>query len=176
MREGSAHDLNKYYDLLKSTSQRQQFQIYPKQFFIKMWEIFNPHDHIKIFLSEYERKLVSAQLILAFGDTVVNKMSVWSGNHADRKPNEALQWYSILWSKRHSYRYYNLEGIDQEAAQAILNNKPVPGTLKNSVTTFKLGFGGRIVQLPGVYEYIYNKALRQLYDQIVKGTSDFVSD
>ena len=45
---------------------------------------------------------------------------------ANQKPNEVLQWHSILWGKSHGYRYYNLEGIDQEAAHAKLNNEPIP--------------------------------------------------
>jgi len=164
VREGSVQDLDTFYNLLISTSQRQQFQIYPKQFFNSMWETLNPCGHIKLFLSEYEGIVISAQVILLFGDTAVNKMIAWSGQHAKLKPNEALMWYSIIWCKRHGYRYFNLEGIEQDASFAVLNKKPVPATLKFSVTSFKLGFGGRVVTLPGVYENIYSKALRKFYE------------
>ena len=167
VREGSLNDFNAFYKILKHTARRKQFEIYPIQYFIKMWEVLCPDNHIKIFLSEFRGKLISAQLLLIFGDTVINKMGVWSGKHSNLKPNEALLWYSILWSKKNGYHYFNLEGIDKKAAQAVLINEPIPDRLKYSFTTFKLGFGGQVKQLSDVYEYIYNNGIRKFYSHII---------
>lgn len=120
-------------------------------------------------MADCGQDIVSVQLAVAFGDTVVNKLSVWSGLHASRKPNEALQWYAVCWSKEHGYRYYDLEGIEPQAVGAIQRDEAAPESSLRSVTSFKLGFGGRVVELPGVYEHFCNRAMRVLYDEIVAG-------
>ena len=39
-------------------------------------------------------------------------------------------------------------------AQQILAGSPIPDDQVETVTRFKLGFGGAVVQRPGVYEYL----------------------
>ena len=165
--EGSEKDLDTYYNLLVATCKRQQFSIYPKKFFIKMWKVFEKNNHIKMFLLKYKGDTVGAQLVVAFGNTVINKLSVWSGEHANLKSNEALQWHTIQWSKSNYYKYYDLEGIDMDSANAILNNTPIPENLRQSVTSFKLGFGGKVVLLPGVFDHVYDQTMRLFYDNVL---------
>lgn len=164
VRKGTEKDLDTYYELFKVTSGRQQFRSIPKQYFEKMWEVLKPYGYIELFLAEYKKDVISAQLVVPFGNAVVNKLSVWSGRYANLKPNEALQWFAVCWSKGNGFRYYDLEGIDSQLAVAILHDEPVPETSKQSLSSFKLGFGGQIVLLPGVYDYIYKQEMRVLYD------------
>jgi lipid II:glycine glycyltransferase (peptidoglycan interpeptide bridge formation enzyme) len=167
VREGAARDLDMYCELVEATSRRQQFPIYPSRYFTEMWRVFEPQGQIKLFLAEHMGEVVSAQLAVGFGDTVVNKLSVWSGAQAARKPNEAVQWYAICWAKAHGYRYFDLEGIEPQAASAALRDEPIPSDLQQSVTSFKLGFGGKVLALPGVYDHIYDQSLRDFYDRIL---------
>ena len=176
IRSGAARDLERYYELVQNTSQRQRFSTYPEQYFRKMWEVFEPRGHIKLFLSEYLGKIVSGQLVIAFGNMVVNKLSVWSGEHGDLKPNESLQWHAICWGKENGYCYFDLEGIDFHAASAISRKEPIPEVLQQSVTSFKLGFGGRVVLLPGVYDHIYDRAMRLFYDKTLMKMEAFRMD
>lgn len=163
VREGTARDIESYYKLVQATASRQQFSIYSKRYFKKIWEVLEPHGQIKLFLSDYKGNVVSAQLVVVFRDTVVNKLSVWSGEFAKLKANEAVYWYAICWSKKHGYSYFDLEGINPNAARSILHNKPIPKALHQSVTSFKVGFGGNVMLLPGVYEHICNQELRLIY-------------
>ncbi len=163
IREGTENDLPTYYRMVVATSQRQGFAPHPEEYFKEMWRVFNPHGYFKLFLAEYEGEAVSAQLVIPFGDTVINKLSVWSGSHGDRRPNEALQWAAIQWAKANGYRYYDLEGIEREAAKAALHNDALPDEFKQTVTSYKLGFGGEVTLLPGVYTYLYNPVLRSAF-------------
>ena len=67
-----------------------------------------------------------------------------------------MHWTAIQWAKAAGYRYYNFEGIDADAARAQLAGAPLESDLLKSVTRFKLGFGGEVRLLPGVYDYVYN--------------------
>jgi len=166
VREGNEQDLPEYYRILTTTSQRQSFSIYPEYYFAEMWRVLSPHGYIKLFLAEFEGELVSAQLAVPFGDTVINKLSVWSGQHGSRRPNEALQWAAITWAKSQGYRFYDFEGIRPEAARAVLNQETIPEALKQTVTSFKLGFSDHVVFFPPAYDYVYNPLFRWFYTEI----------
>lgn len=172
VRDGDESDLVTYYKILASTGERQNFSPYPEKYFTEMWRILKPRGWIKLFLAEFENEVVSAQLAVPFGDTMINKLSVWSGQHGSRRPNEALQWAAITWAKSQGYRFYDFEGIKPAAARAVLRQEAIPESLKQSVTSFKLGFGGEVTIFPEAYDYVYNPLLRWAYTEIFPRLED----
>jgi lipid II:glycine glycyltransferase (peptidoglycan interpeptide bridge formation enzyme) len=166
VREGTEADLDTYYQILATTSKRKKFSPYPKAYFKAIWQVLRPYGYAQMFIAEYKGEVVSAQLAIPFGDTVINKMSVWNGRHGNRRPNEALQWAAITWAKAKGYRFYDFEGIKMAAARAVLNQEPIPDSVQQTVTSFKLGFGGQPVLFPAAYDYFYNPLLRWGHAQL----------
>jgi lipid II:glycine glycyltransferase (peptidoglycan interpeptide bridge formation enzyme) len=166
VREGTDDDVDTFYRLLTATGQRRQFSPYSKEYFLEMWRIFRPPGHIKLFLAEYEGEAVSAHWIILFGNRLISKQSGWSGRHAQRRPNEVLDWEVIKWAKAQDYHYYDFEGIDPVAARAILQDGSLPESFTQTPTSFKLKFGGQVVLLQGAYDYVYNPMLRWAYSEI----------
>jgi lipid II:glycine glycyltransferase (peptidoglycan interpeptide bridge formation enzyme) len=164
VREGTDDDLPTFYQLLAATCQRQGFSINSEAYYSEMRRILSPFGYFKLFLAEYQGEAVSAMLAIPFGDTVTYKRGGWSGHHGDRRPNEIMHWAALTWAKAHGYRYYNFDGIDPLAAGALLRGEPLPATLVDSVTRFKIGFGGQLTFMPGVYDYVYNPVLRCIYN------------
>lgn len=150
--EGNKKYLKDYYQLVKKTSKRKDFSQVSMEFLVQIWDVFSPQGFAKLFFSMYDGEIVSGQLVLVFGDTVINKLSAWSGKHANRKPNEALQWHIIKWAKENGYLWLDLNGINPNIAKNMLSNDCGLKIANKSFTSFKIGFGGRILQLPGVYE------------------------
>ena len=162
-RLGSVEEMAAFYAILRSTGERQDFSVNEEAYYLQTARIFGERDHFKLFVAEYEGEIVSAMFAIAFGDTVLFKRGGWSGKQGARRPNEVMHWTAIQWAKAAGYRYYNFEGIDPEAARAQLAGEPLDGDLVNSVTRFKLGFGGEVRLLPGVYDYVYNPVARWGY-------------
>lgn len=167
VREGGREDIHTLYQLNSSTSQRQDFIPFPESYFLQMWDIFEPYGYIKLLLSEYNHESVSALLLIPFGNTVIAKVLGWSGLHQERRPNEAVFWGAIRWSKEHGYRYFDFEGIDPDGARAVLSGQPLPEPLKRKPDFFKYGFGGKVTLYPGAYEMIPDPVIRWAYHQIL---------
>jgi len=165
-REGTLADLHTFYDLHISSSQRQHFLPYPFHYFETMGQVLEPHGYFKLLLTEYEGQAVSAFLLVPFHDTVIAKILGWSGMHREHRPNEALAWGAILWAKENGYRYFDFEGIDQDAAQYLLNGESLPESMHSSPNFFKYGFGGKIVLYPPAYDYLFSPPLRWIYNRI----------
>jgi hypothetical protein len=158
--------------MLKATATRQDFSPYPLHYFHAMWRLLEPTGNLKLFLALLGDEVVSGQLIVPFGDTVINKMSVWSGSHGSKRPNEVLQWHSIEWSKRNGYHYYDFEGIDERAAALVQKGEPIPDELKQTVTSFKLGFGGDAARFPPALYLVRNRYLRWGYETVFPRISE----
>jgi peptidoglycan pentaglycine glycine transferase (the first glycine) len=161
--EGTERDLDTFYDLYVATSRRQRFPVYPKDYYARMWQVFEAHGYIKLLLAKYEAETVSALLIVPFGNTVIAKILGWSGLYADRRPNEAVFWSSIEWASSHGYSCFDFEGIDPMGAKAVLKGESLPESLQHSPDFFKLGFGGQVVLYPEAYDRIHNPILRWAY-------------
>jgi lipid II:glycine glycyltransferase (peptidoglycan interpeptide bridge formation enzyme) len=167
-REGTDDDLATFYRLLGATSERQNFLPFSQQYFSKLWQLYRPPGYARLFLAEYNGEVVSAQLVLAFGDTVIAKNSGWSGRYGNLGPNHVLDWTTLEWAKAQGYRYYDLEGIDPSVARMILNGGSLTDELKrqHGPAFYKLGFGGEVTLLPDAYDYVYNPLLRWGYAAI----------
>lgn len=173
VREGHEEDLATYYQLLLTTSQRKGFDVFPEAYYRQMWVVLGSRGYLKLLIAEYGGEVVSAMLVIPFGDTLLNKLSVWSGQHGQAKPNEALQWAAIQWAKSHGYRYYDLEGIEPKVAKQLVGQGTieVDGT-DHPLTKFKLGFGGRVTLFPPAGAYVANPILRQAAPLVLSRMSE----
>lgn len=163
VREGTEHDIGAFYQMLTATGQRQGFVSNSEDYYAHLWRILEPHGYCKLFLAEYEGEPVSGQLALTFGDTVLYKRGAWSGRYGNLRPNEVMHWSAIEWAKSQGYRYYDFEGIDPDVAKKLIHSEPIPNSATQSVTRFKIGFGGKIMLLPETYSYIDSPLLKWSY-------------
>ena len=164
VREGGERDTPTFHRLLMMTARRQGFSVPPEQYFAHLLRVMGPDGHAKIFLAEYEGRPLSAVLVIAFGDRVWVKRAAWSGDQREVRPNELLQWTVIRWAKRAGYRFYDFEGIDRTCAVPT-----APGRSgRDSVTAFKMGFGGDVVVSPPAYQRITHPLLRRAHDPAVR--------
>jgi peptidoglycan pentaglycine glycine transferase (the first glycine) len=165
-REGTETDLQTFYQLYLSTSQRQGFTPYPVEYFARMWQVFSQQGVISLVMAEYQGTPVSALLLVGFGSTVCPKILGWSGEHAARRPNDAVFWAAIQWAKSHGYHCFDMEGIDREGAELKLSGQPLPDALRRTPDHFKLGYGGTVTLLPESYYLVPSPLWRWPYRQI----------
>jgi hypothetical protein len=165
-REGTEADLPTFYKLYLNTSEKQGFTPYPEEYFTQMWQVFSAQDAISLILAEYQGMPVSALLLISFGNTVIPKILGWSGEHGQRRPNDAVFWAAIQWAKTHGYHYFDMEGIDRKGAELILSGESLPEELRRTPDFFKLGYGGCVTLMPQSYYFVPNPLWRWPYHQI----------
>ncbi|MEN6337657.1 MAG: GNAT family N-acetyltransferase [Phycisphaerales bacterium] len=169
VREATREDLPLFCSLNAATCRRQNATQFCEDYFIRMWDVFEPAGYIRIFVAEYAGEPVSALMVIPFRDTVIAKVLGWSGQHGERRPNETLFWSTIQWAKTHGYRWFDMEGINRAGAVEVLNGRPLPEPLLKAPDFFKYGFGGKPVLLPESREYIQNAVLRWGYQKFLSG-------
>lgn len=166
VRQGTANDLEIFMQLHEASSQRQGFATASEEYFTHMWRVFASTGNGALLISEYKGEAISAIMVVGFGKIVWAKRFGWSGKQGKRRPNEFLLWSAMQWAKSEGYHWFDQDGIKREAAEALLNNQPLPKAVKQSPSNFKLGFGGQPFLFPQVQVYVYNPALRFGYHSL----------
>jgi lipid II:glycine glycyltransferase (peptidoglycan interpeptide bridge formation enzyme) len=69
IREGRLEDLDAVHKLLAATARRQGFSVFKQEYLCEVWEQFSRRGFIKMFIAEFDRRVVSAIVTMAFGDT-----------------------------------------------------------------------------------------------------------
>ena len=162
-RTGSRADIPAFHHLLEAMSRRRGISIYPLDYFLGLWDVLAPAEAVAVFLSEWDGEPVSAQLCVLFGDTIVAKRIGWSGQHGKRHPNEALDWHTIQWAKARGLRYYDLEGIERDAASCLMHTGSLPTQYIDSPTSYKVRLGGQPRLHPPAVCHFANPSIAMLH-------------
>ena len=83
----------------------------------------------------------------------------------EHMPTYLLQWEAIRWAKEQGCEVYDFWGIPdppEDANEAEVSPINARSGMRG-VYWFKKGFGGREVEYPGAYDYVYNPLLYKLW-------------
>lgn len=144
---GQAADFPELWRLLSLTSNRDDFRLHAREHYLNL--LTAAPGLIKLFFAEYEGRKIAAGLFIFWGDKVTYLHGASDSNYRQLMAPYLLQWSLIKAAKDEAYKYYDFYGIDE------IN---WPG-----VTRFKLGFGGRRVDYPGTFDFIFCPRLYSFY-------------
>ncbi|PKN89230.1 MAG: hypothetical protein CVU51_01270 [Deltaproteobacteria bacterium HGW-Deltaproteobacteria-1] len=169
IREGNKNDLKKFFHFMCETCKRQQVSPSPdnENFLLKMWDLFSPTDHIKLFLAQHEGVDVSGLIVLPFSNIAYMWKFGWSGNCGHCRPNELLYWEIFKWAKNHGYLYADLDAISSALADTSYHSETATENLSKTYSRFKNEFGGELVSLSNGVVYIPNLIIRWAYDRLM---------
>lgn len=142
-----------FYRLIRKTRERQGFSSYTEEHYKNFFKISNGFK-VKMFLAEYQEKVIVASIVVFFGDRVISLHTGSDYEYRALKGADLLRWNVILYAKKMGYKTYDFWGIDE---------KKFPG-----VTDFKKGFGGDEAEYPLGVDVIFNNIWYQIYTIIRK--------
>ena len=145
---GGAAELDEFWKLMCALCVRRKITPNPAtvEFFHQLWKQFSPRGWMQNFVVKHEGKTVAAAVAFSFGGCFRVWKIGWDGEHAGLRPNQMLYWAMICAAKRQGCRLFDFVNIE-------------PGEAAGP-TEFKLGFGGEVKTLPGVYCYFLNPLVR----------------
>lgn len=184
-RAGTLDDLRAFYNLLEVTGERDEFGIHTFPYYEHMWKVFGPggDNSALVLLAEHPDEQERAEgpvaglLTLRFGREAIYMYGASANRGREHMPNYLLQWEAIRWAREQGCARYDFWGIpdapaegdgetrgesggesDGEAGKASDSVSPVNARSGlRGVYWFKKGFGGREIEYPGAYDYVYNR-------------------
>ncbi|HET8844316.1 MAG TPA: peptidoglycan bridge formation glycyltransferase FemA/FemB family protein [Ktedonobacteraceae bacterium] len=156
--EGQA-DLDKFYKIYETTSERDQFFIHNKAFYEEIMRLYNQDDRFALFLAEYEGQPIAGIIVLRYGRWSWYMYGASSNEHRNLMPNHLLQWNGMQWAKARDCWYYNFRGIPDvlEEGQELWG-----------VYVFKRGFGGYAIRALETHDLVYQPIVYNIYMRLLE--------
>lgn len=143
--DGSAGDVEAFYRLFRQTTDRDKFSGHPQKYYENMLTVLG-HEKAKLYLAEYDGKIVAGMIVTHFKDTATYYFGASGNEHRNVMAPYLLQWHAIREARKAGFKYYDFLGIAPENSP----DHPWAG-----VTDFKLKFGGQRVDYQPAREIVY---------------------
>ena len=156
-------DVEPFYGLLESTSDRAAFGIHTKEYYRIAFELFQKSGECHLFLAEYEGLPLASIMVFIKGKRSWYFYGASSNQHRDRMPTYLVQWEAIRWSKERGCLNYDLWGVPDENFETLEQEFTKRNDGLWGVYRFKRGFGGELKRVCGPWDRVYHPALYFLY-------------
>jgi len=149
-------DIEMFWQLTKQTSERDGFKPHAKEHYKKMCEQMCPSGVMKIFMAEYNGKVIAANLMAFFGNCATYLHGSSSDINRGVMAPYLLQWQAILEAKKMGLKYYDFGGVNGTTYQ---NDK------WEGISRFKTGFDQNALpkEFIGSYELVFNPVTYSVY-------------
>jgi FemAB-related protein (PEP-CTERM system-associated) len=105
--ETNHEDIKILHDLKVVTRQKHGSPAPSYQFFQRIMKEFGPKDIVKLWVAEYDNKVVSALMFYSFKDTVMPAYIASDDDYKSHMPNNLLYWKAIEWACKNGYKYFD---------------------------------------------------------------------
>jgi len=153
-----ADDIDAFYRLYQTTSERDFFAINQKSFYETVLRLFGIGGHAALFLAEYEGQAISAIITITLGPWCWYMYGASSNEQREKMPNHLLQWTAIQWAREQGCHYYNFRGIPE-----ILEE----GQEMWGIYLFKRGFGGSAMHFLATHDLVYQPLIYTAYRKLL---------
>ncbi len=152
-------DLDTFYNIYQTTSERDQFFIHNKSHYEDVMHLYSQGDRAALFLAEYEGKAIAGIIVLRLGKWSWYMYGASSNEYRNLMPNHLLQWNGMQWAKSHGCEYYNFRGIPEilEEGQELWG-----------VYVFKRGFGGYPMRSLETHDLVYQPLIYAVYMRLLE--------
>ena len=159
-----------FYELLRDTSERNQFGIHPESYYADFLDILG--ENATLLLARYEGFMAAGVIAARFGREAIYMYGGSSSEHRAHGAAFMLQFEAMRWARGAGSQIYDLWGIpSQDPESTGLEGGRVAGSKGDDwrgLYKFKVGFGGDIVRYPPAIERRYHPFLAAAARRVVR--------
>ena len=144
--EVDSTSIDRWYDMYKVTAKRDSIAIHSKDYYKSVYSKAKKSENsdMRLLFAEHEGDLLAGIFVLISGNKATYLYGASSNNKRNLMPSYLLQWSAIKLAKSLGATEYDFFGIPPSGDKG----HPMHGLYR-----FKTGFGGRIVNRVGCYDY-----------------------
>jgi lipid II:glycine glycyltransferase (peptidoglycan interpeptide bridge formation enzyme) len=141
--------MDKFYELLKETAEREHFAIRVQGYYHDLLALFRERGEVAVYLARQEDRLLAGGVMLFYGRKLIYLYGGTRGDAKDLKPGYLLHWRAIEDGQRRGCTTYDMWGVPVN---------PQPGERGYGYYVFKSRFNGEMVRFMGLYDLPVNRA------------------
>lgn len=159
VRRGTREDLPHFYEVLKETTERDNFLVRAYSYFEDLYDTLVPAGLAQLFIAEYQGQIIAGTLAFIAGQKAWYVYGASSNNYRNVMPNYLIQWEMICWAKSKGCTLYDFRGVSGDLSE----NNPLYGLYK-----FKKGFNGEFTEFIGEWDYVYRPFMYIIWQTVEK--------
>lgn len=157
-KDNSDRSFETYLKLQKETTKRQKFYAHNEKYHRLLWETLKPAGIAHILNAVYAGETLVSWMVFLFHDVLYYPYGGSSNKYRNLMPSNLMLWEAMLWGKRNGAKLFDLWGA--------LGPYPDPKDPWYGFHRFKEGYGGRLVEFAGSYDFVLNPLLYRVYNFI----------
>ena len=158
VRDATPDDYDVIAGMYATTSERNEFAIRPKSYYLDVWKTFDRHGMFHMLIAEYDGQPLAAVIIIHNGDRALYMYGASSDAERNRMPTYLLQWEAIKWSKAAGCTVYDFWGAPDD----FEDEDRMWGVWK-----FKRGFNATVARHVGAWDYPVWPPLYKLFTDLL---------
>ena len=112
-------DINKFYEMMLVTSERDVFGVHSKSYYTRALDLFAPRGNCALFCAEFEGQPLAGLMVFSNGKRAWYFYGASSNQHRHLMPTYLLQWKAIQWAKSQGCTLYDLWGVPDEPSEIL---------------------------------------------------------
>lgn len=161
----STDDVKAFYEMMKTTGERDDFAIHSLEYYQKAYDHFAPSGKAVLLEAHLDGLPLAYLMLFLHGKRAWYFYGASDNKHRNLMPTYLLQWEAMRWAKAHGATEYDLWGIpdaDEEQLEAEFTDRS-DGLW--GVYRFKRGFGGQVVRSSPAFVKVYLPLLYKAYEK-----------
>ena len=148
--------------LITATSGRKGITSHSRSYYERFFQVL-PENMCRLFVAEYDGKVIAANVVIFFGETVTYLHGGTADEHRDVMAPHLLQWEQIKAAKKEGFRLYDFGGV-----KVINNQQSTVSVDWGGITRFKTGFSPSTAPtvFPGSYDIVLDTQGYFLYTSL----------
>src|SRR3989338_3189850 len=155
-------DLETYLKLYFETTKRQGYHGHNEQYHQKVWETLKDAGMARLLIATYKNTPITAWMLFKFKNTLYYPYGGSTQEHKEVMSNNLIAWEAIRLGRRLKLKYFDMWGA--------LGPNADPKDPWFGFHKFKQGYGGRLVEYIGTYDFILDWPVYWLFTAIDKLT------
>lgn len=156
--DNSDKSFETYLKLQKETTKRQRFYAHDEKYHRLLWQTLKPPGIAHILNAVYKGEILVSWMVFLFNEVLYYPYGGSSDSHRNFMPSNLMLWKAMLWGKKNGAKLFDLWGA--------LGQDPDPNDPWIGFHKFKEGYGGRLVEFIGSYDFVLNPLLYPLYNLV----------
>lgn len=149
-----------YLKLYFETTKRQGYHGHNENYHRKIWENLKQTNMARILIASYNGEPLTAWMLFNFKDTLYYPYGGSSKSHPEVMSNNLICWEAIKLGKRLKLKNFDMWGA--------LGPNANPSDPWYGFHKFKLGYGGKLVEYIGAFDYVLNWPIYILFTLVDK--------
>ena len=151
------YDLKQYYRIYLCNIHRLKSSPLPFQFFKYLWNVFKPKGEMKIFLTEYDNKIIAGALRFFYKKVIYEWGRVSLKEYYNLRPSDLLIWHIIKWGIENDMKLLDFGSTQNDPSSGHYLYKKAWGGEKKTLFNYHIILQPKRMKF---YKFIYKSMER----------------